>query len=410
MANPYFWNTDRLVAEARTWLRLRYPNKNVALHDKFVAVLRRCGFNGRTFIQTPESMFMAYAGFDYDHEQMNDYKLMYKAFRKLSRVMIIVSKKTGETTKVSSFEVFTEVAVELQIMEDECKIHLTDSDAASIKAIELLICCMGNTQLPHEFYLLPIDEVWRVLTLVNIKAPDYSRQGKYNVPYSVLSDWFHEWFRLNQSRFTKRQQYELLLFPTFVFGAKYFRPATKWLVWNVVGQQQDRNPLMEDENLSRTYMDMCLPGNLLREIEDSQAALKNRILKLLDEFPERFMEAPRPRRIQCWMHFGDSELEPVKDILMSYSVNETLDAIRIIFGPIFQRDFDHCVTCRTIINIRNQFFNGVCLSCMHQEKEKEENWEAKDGYSKSKKYKWMGKTMRKSCACKYTRGFNKPFD
>ncbi|KAI0549761.1 hypothetical protein F4679DRAFT_595558 [Xylaria curta] len=402
MDDPYSWCTYELVARVRAWLRKNSRNSEmVALHDETVALLQSEKIDGRTFIEPMLPIDEVYDKFKLKTmKRVNDYHLMVRAFGKSSvmKSVTIVVSKTGEATEIPGFRLLHKVATELQILEDECKIHLTDSDAASIKATELLIRCMANTKLPDEFYSLPIDEVWRVLTLVDITALNYIRQGKYNVPCSVLLDWFKGWFHRNHSGFTKRQQYELLLFPAFVFGSGYFRTITQWLVWNVAGQIQDRNPFMEDENLSLSYADMRLPKDLIHAIENSQVALKNNILKLLDEFPERFMEAPRPSRIQCWMHFTDSELEPVKDILMSYSVNETLEAIRIIFGPISMKDFDDCYTCRTIIKIRRQVFHGLCLSCIRLSmNESEKHLEAKYGDFKSK---LMGKMI-----CEHDMGF-----
>ncbi|KAI1746925.1 hypothetical protein F4782DRAFT_470196 [Xylaria castorea] len=178
---------------------------------------------------------------------------------------IFVSKKFRETTEHMQFQVSHYALYRPRLLGDKYQIHLTDSDAASIKTVELLLRCLNDISLPSEFFEVSIDEVWRVLTLVDITAPQYSRAGKFNVPCNVLFDWFESWFGCNASGFTKRHQYEQLLYPTFVFGSDYFCDVTRWLVWNVNGQLQDRNPLMEDKNLSQSYGDMRLSKDVFRE-------------------------------------------------------------------------------------------------------------------------------------------------
>ncbi|RYP71925.1 hypothetical protein DL771_004528 [Monosporascus sp. 5C6A] len=77
---------------------------------------------------------------------------------------------------------------------------LKEDSGARTRSLELLFRCMlagerdTKAGLLQFMYKLPVIEVWRVLTLVDIKAQDYLMAGKYLVSSDVIKRWLLGWF------------------------------------------------------------------------------------------------------------------------------------------------------------------------------------------------------------------------
>ncbi|RYO89218.1 hypothetical protein DL764_008615 [Monosporascus ibericus] len=73
---------------------------------------------------------------------------------------------------------------------------LEEDTGATTRSLELLFRCMlagerdTKTELPQSMYNSPVIEIWRVLTLVDIKAQDCVMPGKYLVSSDVIKGWF----------------------------------------------------------------------------------------------------------------------------------------------------------------------------------------------------------------------------
>ncbi|KAI0466881.1 hypothetical protein F4859DRAFT_526365 [Xylaria cf. heliscus] len=292
---------------------------------------------------------------------------------------IITVSKTTNGIKEKRFQVSRQVAERLKLPEARCDIRLTDSDAASINTIELLLRCISENDgqsLPDEFYTVPIDEVWRVLTLVDIQAVEHFRPGQYKVPCSVLRGWFATWFKSNVSSFTINDEYEQLLYPTFVIGdPETFGTVTRRLAYDVIGQIREQSPLLGDGSLlSRSYRDMHLPKAVIRALRGAKAALRGKLIKLLDKHEQRFIGAHCPWRIQGLANFTRALLVPydsVQHMLGNHSVQNILHNLGTIRyeEPVKSED---CPTCAC--DVAGKFlteshelmnmFQGLCVNCM----------------------------------------------
>ncbi|KAI1113884.1 hypothetical protein F5Y14DRAFT_451691 [Nemania sp. NC0429] len=182
--------------------------------------------------------------------------------------IIAVSKIVNAEIKKVRFRVSRRIADALKLPRDKCEIQLAESDAASLKAMELLFRCMGasgSQDLPTEFYRLTIDEVWRVLALVDITSTQHHRPGSYNVPSRVFRKWFAAWFKRQSPELTTTDQYARLLYPAFALQElEVFASITKWLAYNDVGQIREQSLLMEAKELpSRAYRDMHMPKDVI---------------------------------------------------------------------------------------------------------------------------------------------------
>lgn len=201
--------------------------------------------------------------------------------------IIIVSKIVdAKVEKEVRFQVSQRTVDALKLPGGKFEIQLTESDAASIKAVKLLFRCMDMSDLedlPIEFYSLPIDEIWRVLTLVDITTLRHHRPGRYNVPCRVLQKWFAAWFKRKSPELTTSDQYEGLLYPAFALCERdVFATVTKWLAYNALGQIREQSPLMKAKGLPfRSYRDMHLPKNVIRTYRLREPVAG----KLVDHFP-----------------------------------------------------------------------------------------------------------------------------
>jgi hypothetical protein len=67
-------------------------------------------------------------------------------------------------------------------------VNFDKNDVASLDTLEILLRCMhvGHKLLPPQCYSVPVREVWRVLTLVDITAEQHSHIGRFRVPCRVL--------------------------------------------------------------------------------------------------------------------------------------------------------------------------------------------------------------------------------
>ncbi|KAI1168150.1 hypothetical protein F5B18DRAFT_267709 [Nemania serpens] len=202
-----------------------------------------------------------------------------------SDAVIVVTKTiNGKTEEKVRFQVLYHVASAMKRGRGvRTKIQLTERDAASLKAVELLFRCMGSSNLeslPTEFFSLPIDEVWCVLTLVDITALRHHRRGRFDVPCSVLQKWFAAWFKRMSPELTTSDEYEGLLYPAFALCERdVFAAVTKWLAYNAVGQIREKNPLVEAEHLPfRAYRDMQLPKDVIRTICGAKTTLRDKFI------------------------------------------------------------------------------------------------------------------------------------
>ncbi|KAI8946271.1 hypothetical protein F4801DRAFT_583575 [Xylaria longipes] len=219
--------------------------------------------------------------------------------------IISVSKKVGKITRRVAFQVSRALVVKLQLSGDvydgnNYKISLTGSDAASIETIGVLLQCMSEyyrKNIPAERYIFSIDQVWRVLTLVSVKAGQHFLRGRYNVPSSVLRNWFSAWFD-RHAKITTQYVYQTLLYPAFAFrDSESFAAVTKWLAYNATDKIQDRNPPI---NLPHLYETMRLPKEVLDAVNGARDVLRNRISGLLNQYMKQFLYASSPSGIQRW--------------------------------------------------------------------------------------------------------------
>lgn len=188
-----------------------------------------------------------------------------------SDATIAVFMITDDSTEEVQFHVSSRIVRELELQGDKPEIRLGTHVAASITSVGLLLSGMeanGNTDaLPPEFFALPIVDVWRVLTLVDVTAVRHYRPGCYRVPCSILAAWFTKWFQTQSPGFSQRDEYEQLLYPAFAFGIPaVFAAVTAWLAYDVASQIREQNPLREEEELPfRPYRDMHMPKEVIRK-------------------------------------------------------------------------------------------------------------------------------------------------
>ncbi|KAI0105329.1 hypothetical protein GGR51DRAFT_560546 [Nemania sp. FL0031] len=300
---------------------------------------------------------------------------------------VVVSETSNTKKEEIRFRVSRSVVEELKLPGDKPEIRLTGNDVASLKTVELLLRCMelkySKGTLPDVFYAVSITEVWCVLTLVDIKALRHFRPGWYRVPCSVLQTWFDTWFKQQQPTFTKREDYEQLLYPTFAFdNAAAFAAVTKWLAYDVVGQIREYNPLVgedRDDHLSfRLYGDMHMPKDVIRVIRGSKAALRDKLIQLLDKSEQVFIHSFCRCRIQGLANFTEALLKPYngsqQTLLHRTPLRDVLLALTESFEYEPPTGADGCRGCGTEVRGRMvagareimELFDGICITCMNR--------------------------------------------
>ncbi|KAI1121466.1 hypothetical protein F5Y10DRAFT_288460 [Nemania abortiva] len=293
---------------------------------------------------------------------------------------VVVTELSTIKNERVQFRVSRRVIDALNLSSDKPEIRLSNNDAASLKTVELLLRCMelngSDEPLPDEFYVVPIQEVWRVLTLVDIKALKHFRPGTYKVPCSVLMMWFEAWFKRRWPGFTESDEYEQLLYPTFAFGIPAaFTAVTKWLAYDVVGQIREQNPLREVDDLPfQPYRDMHMPKDVIRVLRGAKAALRDTLIRLLDESEQRFIHGKCPCRIQGLANFTRalSADNSLSDLLDRNPLRTILHFLSTSFKYEPPTGSENCASCGPVVGLHVEgdareisiAFHGLCLTCM----------------------------------------------
>ncbi|RYO94775.1 hypothetical protein DL766_000038 [Monosporascus sp. MC13-8B] len=139
---------------------------------------------------------------------------------------------------------------------------LKEDTGATTRTLELLLRCMlagdrdAKTGLPQSLYKLPVIEVWRVLTLVNIKAQGCVMAGKYLVSSDVIKGWFLGWFEKKHPNLKNQREFEELLFPT-------------------TGQLDESCPFIDKDTGSRgCHHHMHMPKRVIAQLRKARAGTR----------------------------------------------------------------------------------------------------------------------------------------
>ncbi|RYP57619.1 hypothetical protein DL769_009382 [Monosporascus sp. CRB-8-3] len=142
---------------------------------------------------------------------------------------------------------------------------LKEDTGATTRTLELLFRCMlagkcdTKTELPQSMYKLPVIEVWRVLSLVDIKAQDCIMAGKYLVSSDVIKGWFLGWFEKQRPNLKGQREFEQLLFPT-------------------TGQLEECCPFIAEDTGSRGYYHhMHMPKRVIAQLRKSRAGTRTHL-------------------------------------------------------------------------------------------------------------------------------------
>ncbi|RYP07368.1 hypothetical protein DL765_009179 [Monosporascus sp. GIB2] len=164
---------------------------------------------------------------------------------------------------------------------------LKEDTGATTRTLELLLRCMlagdrdTKTELPQSMYKLPVIEVWRVLTLVDIKAQDCAMAGKYLVSSDVIKGWFLGWFEKQRPNLKRQREFEQLLFPTYALSsdsAGPFAEVTRWLVYNSTGQLDESCPFIDEDTGSRGYHHhMHMPKRVIAQLRKARAGTRTHL-------------------------------------------------------------------------------------------------------------------------------------
>ncbi|KAI1291068.1 hypothetical protein F5Y03DRAFT_401013 [Xylaria venustula] len=326
-----------------------------------------------------------------------------------SDAVIFVFKATEdpEEVKEARFQVSRLVVEKLELSGDKYEIHLASDEAASTTTVELFLhCIVAETNTEHEvpidFYALPIIEVCRVLTLVDIEALQYSRSGRYNVTCNCLRTWFAAWFTRRSPDFTEEYHYSQLLFPAFVLrDSQMFATVTKWLAYNVARQVRERNPQIidDDDRLNhdalQLYKDMHMPKRIIRLIRWAKAGLRDMLIGLLDKCENPFLRSKCLCRIQGLANFnktllmlGEPEFDSTYSMLEYESAGWILDSIIEVFDYEAPKGLNKCSTCdstRQHTSVKDWIlheakgiaseFKGLCMVCLNSSINKRSDYE-----------------------------------
>ncbi|KAI0869575.1 hypothetical protein GGS24DRAFT_511781 [Hypoxylon argillaceum] len=313
-----------------------------------------------------------------------------------SDATIAVFMITDDSTEEVQFHVSSRIVRELELRGDKPEIRLGTHVAASITSVGLLLSGMeanGNTDtLPPEFFALPIVDVWRVLTLVDVTAVRHYRPGCYRVPCSILAAWFTKWFQTQSPGFSQRDEYEQLLYPAFAFGIPaVFAAVTEWLAYDVASQIREQNPLREEEELPfRPYRDMHVPKEVIRVVRGAKAALRDRFIRLLDRTEQKFIYSGCWCRIQGLANVTEALLVPYgtqRDMLDHTALRDVLHFLSTQFKykPPVNSECDICSVERVEMQVKGgahdvaRAFQGICLTCMDLSLNKPHEYEPKPG-------------------------------
>ncbi|RWA14483.1 hypothetical protein EKO27_g551 [Xylaria grammica] len=205
--------------------------------------------------------------------------------------IITVLKHDGDDSldpQQARFLVRHRVANSLKLSGDKYEIKVPNDDIVSIETIELLLWCIDDKShgalMPDKFYAVSVEEIWRLLTLLENAAFEFCLPGRYEISSKILGDWFGTWFYYEYDHFTKTE-YEQLLYPAFVIGnCRVFADVTAWLTYNVAGDIHEGNPLIKLKNDASfaDYRGMHLPKPVVCAVREAKNVLRNKISRSLN--------------------------------------------------------------------------------------------------------------------------------
>ncbi|KAK9418383.1 putative Major facilitator superfamily (MFS) profile domain-containing protein [Seiridium unicorne] len=162
--------------------------------------------------------------------------------------------------------------------------HLTEDTGATTTTLSLFFHCVHQNhkdprdfRFPDQYYDVPIAELWRILTLVDVQGIKHIHVGKYHIKLRPLQYWFDTWLERFTARNKNQTAYEKLLYPAYVLDKSYvgqrgvhvpgpFAIVTKFLLYHSVGQLKERSPLLEqDSGYERYYKGMHMPEDIIKQ-------------------------------------------------------------------------------------------------------------------------------------------------
>ncbi|GAW20509.1 hypothetical protein ANO14919_100150 [Xylariales sp. No.14919] len=272
------------------------------------------------------------------------------------------------------------VANSLKLSGDKYEIKVPSDDIVSIETIELLLWCVGDENygslMPAKFHAISIEEIWRLLTLVENAAFGFCRPGRYEIPSKILGDWFGTWFYCGYDHFTKTE-YEQLLYPAFVIGNRpVFAAVTAWLAYNIAGDIQEGNPLIELKNDASfaDYRGMHLPKQVICAVREAKKALRNKISRSLNAHWQDLSRTCSTCS-QGFKGFRKNFLGPydsVQDMVESNHLLVILNFVSRVSEPKESAPCSHGqgrdgdIRCmKAYAKIAMTIYQGLCLDCMH---------------------------------------------
>ncbi|KAI0006259.1 hypothetical protein F4779DRAFT_633128 [Xylariaceae sp. FL0662B] len=242
--------------------------------------------------------------------------------------------------------------------------ELEEDTGSTVITLKLLFYCMHTimrdalTQLPQELYEIPIEEVWRVLTLVDINAVEHHHPGKYGVPWKQV------------------------LYPAYVLsssGTTGFSIVTKRLVYNAIGQIEEWSPLNDDDPSCLSagyYQDMHLPKAIMRQLRLAKSFLRQEFEDHITNILEVFCAARCRCRISAFFNFIKA-LEATNVYPFETSTRIPLRQMLTRFKSFkyeAPKGAETCKTCQSTaliqgiqskINSIDNMFGGLCLDCLY---------------------------------------------